>query len=142
MLNEDLDYALDYEYWIRLALDGAQFHRLSTPAAQFRLHPGSKTVSRTALMAEEQERVLADVLKREDLTGRLGLRDHEIQEQARRAFARIRLHAAYGYFRLGDWGCAIRRAAAGIAGDPGVIFERRWYDLLFSRLKRSQFDSK
>lgn len=138
LLNEDLEYALDYEYWIRLVLDGARFHRLTAPVARFRLHSGSKTVSRTAWMAEEQERVLLDVLKREDLPWRLGLSESEIREQARRAFARIRLHAAYGYIRIGDRGRAVRRAAAALAGDPGVIFERRWYDLLFSRLKRPQ----
>jgi hypothetical protein len=53
LLNESLQYALDYEYWIRLALLGARFKRLDRAVARFQLSQSSKTVGQTTSHALE-----------------------------------------------------------------------------------------
>lgn len=44
LLDESLQYCMDYEYWLRLAAGGARFARLRQPLAGSRLHPGTKTL--------------------------------------------------------------------------------------------------
>lgn len=43
-LDERLSYCLDYEYWLRLGMGGAQFAYLERLLAGSRLHPEAKTV--------------------------------------------------------------------------------------------------
>lgn len=45
LLNEDLNYAFDREYWYRVALNNIKIDRLSYPMASFRKHAISKTIS-------------------------------------------------------------------------------------------------
>ena len=42
--DEALRYCMDYEYWLRLALNGATFRHLPLRMAGSRLHPAAKTV--------------------------------------------------------------------------------------------------
>ena len=79
-----LHYSLDYEYWIRLALAGAQFMHLPEAVARFRLSSGSKTVGQTAVMAQEQLRVLEVLAARPDLPARLGLTPQQVRQRLRR----------------------------------------------------------
>lgn len=44
LLDERLQYCMDYEYWLRLAAGGARFARLRRPLAGSRLHPETKTL--------------------------------------------------------------------------------------------------
>jgi glycosyltransferase involved in cell wall biosynthesis len=42
-LDESLQYAMDYEFFVRLAMAGFHFRHISALLADFRLHPASKT---------------------------------------------------------------------------------------------------
>jgi glycosyltransferase involved in cell wall biosynthesis len=56
-LNEDLHYAMDTEFFIRLAAAGYRFKHIPTLMADFRIHPESKSCSKTKLGLQEHERV-------------------------------------------------------------------------------------
>src|SRR5205823_4831882 len=43
--NESLRYAMDYEYWLRLARAGARFHYVDRVLAATRRHPATKSLS-------------------------------------------------------------------------------------------------
>ena len=57
--REDLSYAMDYEYWLRLrVVHGAALRRIDTPMAGYRLHDHSKSVSGQQGMAGEIRDIL------------------------------------------------------------------------------------
>jgi glycosyltransferase involved in cell wall biosynthesis len=58
-LNEDLHYAMDADFFIRLAAQGYRFKHIPTLMADFRLHPESKSCSKTELMFQEREEITA-----------------------------------------------------------------------------------
>ncbi|MFM8321702.1 MAG: glycosyltransferase family 2 protein [Chloroflexota bacterium] len=136
LLDERLRYNLDYEYWMRIAVNGGRFLRLDDTLALFRLSRESKTVGQAAEMALEQLDTLERLLAQPDLPERLGLAPEQVRRQARYARAVIGLHACYGFLKQRRW-----RAAAGWLGyaaarDPALLFDRRWRDLLQAGIKR------
>jgi glycosyltransferase involved in cell wall biosynthesis len=58
-LNEDLHYAMDADFFIRLAAKGYRFKHVPTLMADFRLHPESKSCAKTELMFQEREEITA-----------------------------------------------------------------------------------
>jgi Glycosyl transferase family 2 len=136
LLNENLHYSLDYEYWTRLALADAQFVHLPETVARFRLSSGSKTVGQTTIMAQEQLRVLEALASRPDLPARLGWTAEQVCRGMRRTRARFRLQAFYGSLKLHQWRVAGRWLAAALSDDPLAPFERRWLDLAMANLQR------
>jgi glycosyltransferase involved in cell wall biosynthesis len=136
LLDEKLSYAMDYEYWVRIALAGGRFFRLPDAVAQFRLSSTSKTVAHTAHMAMEQLQVLEQLIMVPELSERLELSDEELKRQARRARATISLHVAYGQWKLGDAAGARRWLGKALRAHPGVLLQRRWLDLGLARLAR------
>jgi hypothetical protein len=136
VLDEGLSYAMDYEYWMRIALKGGRFFRLNETAACFRLSSSSKTVGQTAAMAVEQYRVLERLLARDDLADALGLNLEQVQKKTGRARSVIALHAAYGYFKARQWRDAGQWLARALRSDPMVPFQRRWADLALAGLRR------
>jgi len=136
LLDEDLHYSLDYEYWIRLALAGAHFMHLPGTVARFRLSSGSKTVGQTAVMAQEQIHVLEALGSRPELPARLGMTPEQVRRRMRRTRARFRLQAFYGCLKLHQWNASRRWLAAALSDDPLAPFERRWLDLAFASLQR------
>lgn len=53
LLDETLQYCMDYEYWLRLALQGVTFVHVSKLLAGYRLYAGTKTVAKSAEMQLE-----------------------------------------------------------------------------------------
>ena len=136
LLREDLQYSLDYEYWIRMVLDGAVFYRLATPVARFRLSSASKTVGQTEKMAEEQLSVLDELLATPNLPELVGLHPDEVAQQAIRARANIQLHAFYGAIKMRHWRAAFEWLRQSMKNDPSAIFQRRWLDLAIASVTR------
>ena len=136
LLNEQLHYSLDYEYWIRMALSGAHFMRLEDVLAYFRLSSGSKTVGQTTAMAQEQLHVLEALASRSDLPEKLGLTPVEVSRRARQTRARFQLQAFYGSLKLHQWKATAHWLAGALRDDPSALFERRWLDLALASFRR------
>jgi len=136
LLDESLRYAMDYEYWMRIAMNGGRFLRLDEIVARFRLSGFSKTVGQTAAMAVEQYTVLERLLAREDLDEVLGFSQEQVRKRARKARSVIALHAAHGYFKARQWMDAGQWLACALRSDPSAIFQRRWLDLALAGLLR------
>lgn len=136
LLDESLVYALDYEYWIRLALSGAVFLRLPDVVAQFRLSSSSKTVGNTAMMAHEQLQVLNSVLAKPNISDELGLSERQVQILASKASGLIGLHASYGHIKLKQWGKAWHWIVFAFKSDPTVVFHQRWVVLAIAGITR------
>jgi glycosyltransferase involved in cell wall biosynthesis len=129
MLDERLVYALDYEWWIRMALSGARFLRLPQIVAKFRLSEDSKTVSRSAAMAQEQLGVLERLLAQRDLAEKLELTQGQLKERVNKTRANICLHAFYGCWKSHQWSEARGWLFQSLRYNPSVLFQRRWFDL-------------
>jgi len=142
LLDESLKYALDYDLWIRMALSGAKFYRLSDIVARFRLNPTSKTVALTSEMAEEQLQVLEKVLKKPNLSNLLNLNEGVIHQQANRARSHIGLHAFYGSLKRNDWKKAYDWLKYSLSMDASVLFQMRWLNLGLASLQRKFMISK
>ncbi len=101
ILNEDLNYIMDYELWVRMALHGAQFRRLSDPPlATYRLTSDTKTVGALYKVGLEKLAVLDRLLSDPELPDKTGLSPAELERQAKRARALASLKVARGYARL------------------------------------------
>jgi len=137
MLNEDLQYSMDGEFWIRLLLAGANFKRLQETVAQFRLSSNSKTVGQTALMAEEGVGVLSRFLAEPEIGEKLGLRSQEVQRQGRIGMAMISMQAFYGYLKKKEYQKAFTWLIRAHKYYPFVLFNTKWLKLGTARLKRN-----
>lgn len=60
LLDENLPFAMDYEYWIRASDAGFKFKNICVPLAAFRFHGESKTVGGRSKQTEEYEQVMLD----------------------------------------------------------------------------------
>ncbi len=136
MLDESLVYALDYDFWIRMALSGVRFLHLPQVVAQFRLSEESKTVSRSAAMAVEQLHVLDNLLADKKLAEKLGISERQLRRQASKTRAIIGLHAFYGLWKTHRWAEAAHWLIQSLSCDPTSLFQRRWLDLMWASLVR------
>lgn len=136
LLDEELHFAMDYEYWARMALAGANFHRLHQVLAQFRLSSGSKTVGQTAAMAKEQLVVLDRLLSIPNLVGSMNISPAQARRQARATRARICLQVAYGCFKDRRLVPALGYFFKAVVNDPSALFDPRYRLLLIASLKR------
>lgn len=135
-LREDLDFAFDYEYWLRILLAGGKFMRLPHPVAKFRLSAHSKTVGQTATGAQEHLRLIDEFMANNDLAEKLGISQSALRRQARTGKSILEMYAFYGRFKQKRWLDALRWFARAHASNPLVLFKRRWFDLALARLKR------
>ena len=129
MLDEDLHYAMDYEYWIRLALAGAQFMRLPETLAQFRLSGSSKTVGQLVYMSLEDLSVIDRLLSRPSLPQELGMSPDQLKLKARKLRGSINLKIFYGYFKRHQWQPAFTWLTRALRSDPLALFQWRWISL-------------
>jgi glycosyltransferase involved in cell wall biosynthesis len=58
LLNRDLHYAMDYDFFLRLANAGYRFRHIPHVIADFRLHPESKSCSMEHAQSEEKQRIM------------------------------------------------------------------------------------
>ena len=70
-LNVKYNYAMDYEYFLRLASSNYRFQRLPEVLCGLRLHEHSKTGASWAKQFEEQDRARREFLVRTGLMGRI-----------------------------------------------------------------------
>jgi hypothetical protein len=136
MLDESLQYSMDYEFWIRLALAGATFYKRSDVVAQFRLSETSKTVSKSARMAEEQLKVLDRYLSMPGFPEQIGQSKNQVQKNSRATKSTIGLYAFYGSVKIRDWCKAITWFLFSVRQEPTQIFRRRWLDLAIAGIRR------
>lgn len=101
VLDEDLNYIMDYELWVRMALAGAEFKRLADPPlATYRLTSDTKTVSALYKIGLEKLAVLDRILSDPELPEKTGLSPAELEHQAKRARALAGLKVARGYAHM------------------------------------------
>jgi len=97
-LDEELHFVMDYEYWMRLALAGAQFYRLEgRPLANFRLFAGSKTVSASEKSGQETLFILDRLVSNPELRAKINKTEAQFDRQIKRAYglAYLKIFRAY-----------------------------------------------
>lgn len=72
-LKNDLHYAMDYEFFLRLAQAGYRIEQLPELLADFRVHRASKSCSMTRVQLEERRGILRSVLAGERGMGKVRL---------------------------------------------------------------------
>jgi len=136
LLNEDLHYAMDYEFWVRMVLAGAKFKRLSEVVANFRLSSGSKTVGQTADHALEHLAVMDRFLSDPDLPKKLGISPTEIKAQAKKGQALVSSYVFWGQFKRRQYTAALRWLVRAVSSYPLILFQQRWLGLFVSSILR------
>jgi glycosyltransferase involved in cell wall biosynthesis len=100
-LNEDLNYIMDFELWVRMALGGARFLRLGDPPlATYRLTSDTKTVGSLYKVGLEKLAVLDWLTSDPELAAKIGISSEELESQAKRARSLASLKVARGYAHL------------------------------------------
>jgi glycosyltransferase involved in cell wall biosynthesis len=136
LLDEELHYAMDYEFWVRMVLAGARFQRLPETVANFRLSSDSKTVGQTANHALEHLAVIDRFLSDPALTKKLDLSRRALKSQARRGRALVSLYAFWGQLKRCHYRQALKWLTQSVVSYPPVLFQQRWPHLLFSSIRR------
>lgn len=126
LLNEDLHYVMDYEFWVRMALAGGRFKRLAgEPVANFRLSENSKTVSQLDKSGLEYLRVLNGLMDDPTLPEQLGLSPRQARRQEMRAQALAGLKIFYAYSKQSGYKSqAWRWLVKSVRLYPPVLFTR------------------
>jgi glycosyltransferase involved in cell wall biosynthesis len=73
-LNQDLHYAMDYEFFLRLAAAGYRIQHIPQVLADFRLHPQSKTCSMERVQLHEKRDIMRQYSRVTERVGPTGLR--------------------------------------------------------------------
>lgn len=86
-LNESYHHVFDYEFWTRIILANGHFAQASgDPLANFRLSPGSKTVSNIHKSGEEELKLLNELLTNPYLST-LNIPPQQLRRQSSKAHA-------------------------------------------------------
>jgi glycosyltransferase involved in cell wall biosynthesis len=89
-LREDLQFAMDGEYWIRAWANGASLHYLEGERATYRLHENSKTVSGTIKHWMERVKIAEEYMSHPKI------KPHERMIRANLAYMLGKLHLEQG----------------------------------------------
>ena len=68
LLDEQFQYAFDYEYWVRLLLEGTEIQSIPMVFSKYRLHDLSKTKSARSRFDSDMERIHQKILKTHNST--------------------------------------------------------------------------
>ncbi len=113
--DESYRYAMDYEYWMRLAIAGVECKCIAKPLAKFRLHASSKTIAEASQFSKEDQR-LTDSCRRQ-------LSAKELWQVRRRCVVTHR-DWAWSAWLSGDYRGAYRYVFEVFLGEPWSI--RTW----------------
>ena len=105
-LDESLDYALDFDYWLRIAAAGGRLQYLPVLLGRLRLHPGVKSLRGLEHFAQELPRIYARFFSRGDLP-------EHLRRLRRRSMSRVEERGAQCLFwagRFSEARSAARRA--------------------------------
>jgi glycosyltransferase involved in cell wall biosynthesis len=136
LLDEELQYSMDYDYWVRLVLAGAKFMRLKTTLAYFRLSTKSKTVNQTIDMTFEHLNVLNSILTMKDLDRLIGLPKNEIDRRVKKTKAILYLYVFNGYMKIGEKKEAKKWIVEALKMSPTVVLQKRWLGLALAKIRR------
>ncbi|MCB9150114.1 MAG: glycosyltransferase [Caldilineaceae bacterium] len=90
-IDINLNFALDYEYWLRASLHSTiKYHRLEV--ATYRMHETSKTVADPTKFNPELERIILNFLKSENLS-------EELHANRNKLYADVLLRMAINYVK-------------------------------------------
>lgn len=128
-LREDLQYAMDYEYWWRIS-ERFTFHRLEEVLAIQHRQPDSKTVKNWKKVYEEREKIFFPFYGLID-EGKRG----ELLREKHLAMSDRYLGEAYAVSRQ-DAGIAMRLLLKSFAESPGTMFSTRWLGVLRNSLAK------
>lgn len=137
-LDEDLHYVMDYEYWLRMIVAGANFRRIGgNLVAKFRVAEHAKTVSQLEQSALEDIAVLDRYLSDPQLVSNLGLSPTQLSYCAKKGRALRYLRAFYGCFRVpGRNRDALKWLIKAMRTYPPIILQRRWLMLGLRKIER------
>jgi len=139
LLDEELHYVMDYEWWLRMVLAGGTFRRMPPPSVSaFRVHADSKTAAQQERFALETFSVLDRLFSDPRLRTKLGLSRVRLLWQQRRLKARTCLRAFYGCCRQeGRSADAVRWLVRAGVLFPPIYFQAEWRRLALARLRRT-----
>ncbi len=123
LLREDLNYAMDYEYWWRMS-GVFPFRPLDRVLAVQHRQPDSKTMKAWEKVLRERERIFAPHYGLVD-----GGRRRDLMREKRRELSAALLDQAYGLCGS-DSRAALRWMGRSLREDPVSFFSLRWAGLL------------
>lgn len=103
MLDERLQFAMDFDYWVRMALCAVTAQYVPHPLAMFREHSSAKTSKAYVTRINDRHRIF------EKTYGSIGA-PVELQRHKKRALAHVELNAAYIAYKASDWPRARKHA--------------------------------
>lgn len=115
LLNQELHYIMDTDYWIRVGLAGSKISRIPETLAHIRLHPDSKTVGK---IPKSNEELLAWV-------DRFFLQPlpPEIATLERQSRSRALLELGLKYFYVNEFSSGRRAVFKGAFLHPPIVFK-------------------
>jgi GT2 family glycosyltransferase len=116
-LDERLNYCLDWDYWMRMALAGLKVSRVPQTLARCRLHPDAKTV-RELIGPHEEMVTWVDRFFSQPLPPGIAALERQSRSMAL-------LNLARQHFYANEYACARRTVLRGILQYPGNLLRDR-----------------